>query len=249
MTKLAVIGDVHGHMTHLERVMEAIEAEDGVSGILLVGDLGVGLHNSNLQHPGKIPAYTRSVQAILDRVHEAKLPTAWVPGNHDLQTPDIPPPKPDDGHLGNIDFTVANVGGLQVAGIGGAGPARFGFPYEWGEDDIRGRQIPACDVVLSHTPPADTPLDRVPGRGIHVGSQAVRELAAQHTGFLVCGHIHESPSAVQIGNCLCLNVGGLGHPFGRPQLGFIAREGGLDLAWHLDLITETRQQWRRVEPH
>jgi len=236
MTTLAVIGDVHGHLRHLEAVMMAVEAR-GVDGILLVGDLGIGLHNTNLHQPYRVARYTESLRQIIARVQRPGVPVGWVPGNHDL-------PEPDGGP-GNVDFNASDVGGLLVAGIGGAGPARFGFPYEWHDDDIRARSFPACDVILSHTPPSDTRLDWVPGHQRHVGSAAVRELALGHTGFLVCGHIHESPGAQQLGACLCLNVGGLGHPFGRPQVGFIQRTARGDVAWHIDLTTGTRRDWAR----
>ena len=29
-------------------------------------------------------------------------------------------------------------------------------PYEWDEDEIRKRTVPACDVLLCHCPPIDT---------------------------------------------------------------------------------------------
>ena len=38
---------------------------------------------------------------------------------------------------------------------------------------------------------------------------------------MVCGHIHESAGVVQIGECLCMNVGALGAPFPRVQVGFV----------------------------
>ena len=45
-------------------------------------------------------------------------PFFYVPGNHDLPSLDLP---------GNIDGTVVELDGLRVGGLGGAGPARFGF--------------------------------------------------------------------------------------------------------------------------
>jgi Icc-related predicted phosphoesterase len=165
------------------------------------------------------------------------LPVAWIPGNHDL---------PDLSGDGNIDFGSATIGALRISGIGGAGPDDFGFCYEWEEDDIRKRTLDPCDVILSHCPPARTPLDQVVYGGRHVGSEAIRERAESHTGFLVCGHIHESVGAVQLGDCLCMNVGGLGLPYGRPQVGFIERGPDGDIATHEDLHTGEIQTWRRT---
>ncbi|MBW1878008.1 MAG: hypothetical protein JRJ84_06580, partial [Deltaproteobacteria bacterium] len=146
---------------------------------------------------------------------------------------------------GNIDDGLDSLGGVAIAGIGGSGPHRHGFSYEWDEDDIRRRDVPRCDVLLVHCPPHDTPLDYIPFRQEHAGSVAIRERAERQVGFLVCGHIHESPGAIQLGHCLCMNVGGLGHPFGKAQVGFIRREDGVDEAWHEDLQTGEVQRWCR----
>jgi hypothetical protein len=235
---LAVIGDVHAAWPRLERVLARI-AERGADGVLLVGDLGEPTPRWNGRDDViRTARYLASVERILDMVDALGRPFAWVPGNHDL--PEVP-------GRGKIDGRVADVAGLSVLGIGGAGPERFGFPYEWDEDDIRGRPEPACDVILAHCPPARTPLDLVPTSGENVGSEAIRERAQRHGGVLVCGHIHESPGAVQIGSCLCFNVGGLGEPWGRAQVGFVEWDAaaGRHVAVHEDLDGGTTRSWTR----
>jgi hypothetical protein len=65
----------------------------------------------------------------------------------------------------------------------------------------------------------------------------------------VCGHIHESPGAEQLGNALCMNVGGLGEPYGRPQVGFIERSPQVAGGWrlvHEDLATGVVRAWTRL---
>jgi len=236
MTTLAVIGDVHAHFERLARVLDRIR-ETRVDGVLLVGDLGS--HHVSLARyrtPEGDVLYRQSVAEVLAAVETLGLPFLWVPGNHDL--PDVQGP-------GNIDHGGDRVAGIAVAGIGGSGPHHHGFCYEWDEDDVRSRAVPRCDVLLVHCPPYDTPLDFIPFRQEHAGSMAIRERAERQVGFLVCGHIHESPSAVQIGACLCMNVGGLGHPFGRAQVGFIRRREGVDEAWHEDLQTGEVRRWQR----
>jgi Icc-related predicted phosphoesterase len=235
---LAVIGDVHASWERLERVLARI-AERGADGVLLVGDLGEPTPRwRGRDDDARRARYLASVERILALVGALGRPFAWVPGNHDL--PDVTGP-------GGTDGAVADVAGVRVLGIGGAGPARFGFPYEWGEDEIRARPEPACDVILAHCPPSRTALDFVPGAGEHVGSDAIRERALRHDGVLVCGHIHESPSAEQLGNCLCLNVGGLGAPYGRAQVGFVAwdADGGRHVASHEDLESGVVRTWTR----
>lgn len=223
MTTLAVIGDIHACGEKLSPVLRRVEREE-VDGILLVGDLGANEYGllANAM-PSTVRAYRDSAAAVLARVRLLGVPVLWVPGNHD--------PRDLEGP-GRIDGEVATVGDLRVAGIGGAGPARFGFAYEWDEDEIRARPLPECDVILSHTPPFDTPLDVVMRRDLHVGSVAIRERADRHRGVLVCGHIHEAPGFARLGECLCMNVGGLGSPYGRAQVGFVR---GRDELVHVDL--------------
>lgn len=244
MTKLACIGDIHAHWPRLDSVLARIAREPGVAGVLMVGDLGAeppwGVRRGTSE---ALAHRTRSLAEVLDRVASLELPMAWVPGNHD---PASLPAELDA--RGNVDDRCVTFAGLRVVGVGGAGPHRFGFPYEWDEDTIRARAVPAgVDVLLCHAPPARTSLART-SRGHDAGSQAIRELAEAHAGVLVCGHIHEAPGAEVIGRCLCLNVGGLGQPHGRAQVGFVARgdSGGWSATWE-DLEGGASGSWR-LEP-
>lgn len=238
---LAVVGDVHANWRFLERVLaRAVEAR--VDGILLVGDLGShDLAHVARRNPERDARYLASIDQLVLRVERCGVPFAFVPGNHDL---------PDLAHDRNADGRVLDVAGLRVAGVGGAGPQRFGFAYEWNEDEIRARVVPECDVLLVHTPPARTPLDLLASRDEHVGSEAIRERALAHDGVLVCGHIHESPGAVELGRCLCLNAGGLGAPYGRAQIGFVRRSDALVGGWeviHEDLASGVVRSFVRTD--
>jgi uncharacterized protein len=221
---LAVIGDVHAHHKRLEQVCQHIEGKLA-DGVLLVGDLGSNdLAISRERTRGGDFLYLKSVEAVLERVARLGVPYAYVPGNHDL--PDLSLP-------GNVDRRVVDVAGFKVGGIGGAGPDQFGFAYEWEEWEVRQRKALDCDVLLSHCPPRRTALDRMHD-GRHVGSEAIAERARAHKGVLVCGHIHEAPGVLRIGDCLAMNVGGLGVPFGRAQVGYVR---GLDRVEHHDLLS------------
>ena len=230
MTRLAVIGDVHANLKRLARVIDRIEVV-GVDGVLMVGDLacaGLGARSAK-----KLGLYRRRVREVLDAVAGLSVPIGYVPGNHDLRSLRYP---------GNVDGTCATIAGLTVAGIGGTNPPRRGFPYEWEDDEIRALQLPDADILISHCPPADTPLDFARGAARHVGSLAIRERALRHRGVLVCGHIHESFGVAQLSDCLMMNAGGLGRPFGRAQVGFIF---GLDQVRHEDLETGRSVSLRR----
>lgn len=232
MTRLAVIGDVHARRTRLDPILERI-ARVGVDGVLLVGDLGPSLPPRRRPADGVLRRYHRAVEGILEAVAALDVPYAWVPGNHDL--PDLPLP-------GNVDRRGADVAGLRVVGLGGS-PDHRGDPYEWTDAEIRALDLPPSDVLLVHTPPARTPLDLVPRRGRHVGSEAVRELALARSGVLVCGHIHESPGACRLGDTLCLNAGGLGRPHGRTQVGFVEGGPGEWRVGHEDLERGVARWW------
>jgi Icc-related predicted phosphoesterase len=127
---------------------------------------------------------------------------------------------------------VIEIAGLRIAGFGGAGPTRFGFPYEWKES--RAEEVlrtmltgaPPVDILISHTPPARTSLDRT-ARGVHVGSEAVRrQMASARPGLVVCGHIHESWGFERVDGVLCLNAGALGDPFGEEIVWRVDWTGG-----------------------
>lgn len=237
-TTLAVIGDVHAHWRKLDFVLTRV-AEARVDGVLLVGDLGShDLAHAWRRSPERDARYLASVEEVLRRTRALDVPLAYVPGNHDL---------PDLAFEGNVDGRVARIAGVRVAGIGGAGPGRFGFAYEWEEGQIAARTLPACDLILSHTPPARTALDLLHDKTRHVGSEAIRDIAARHDGVLVCGHIHEASGAEEIERCLCFNVGGLGAPFGRAQVGFVRRaEDGAWECTHEDLDSGVVRRWQRA---
>ena len=209
---LGVIGDIHGELYHLKKVIDHL-AQSPVSGILLVGDFGSAQYElSRWKKDSSREILAKELARILELLRKLEVPVAWVPGNHDYKELDLP---------GNCDRRLLSVAGLRVYGIGGAGPGRFGFPYEWDEEEIRGLTVPECDVVLSHTPPARTPLDKLFHADRHVGSEAVRELAERHRGAVVSGHIHEAHGTIRLNDCLCMNVGSLGDPYGLMQVGYV----------------------------
>ncbi|MEY2784873.1 MAG: hypothetical protein RL277_1080 [Planctomycetota bacterium] len=238
--KLAVIGDVHAHWGRLDSVLQQI-AQERADAILLVGDIGShDLSYARRRTPERDARYLASVEEVLRRCQDLSVPVRYVPGNHDL---------PELCFAGNLDGRLEEVVGVRVFGIGGAGPARFGFCYEWDEAQIAARAVPECELLLCHAPPARTRLDLVHDGVRHVGSEAIREHAQARAQVLVCGHIHEACGGEQIGGCLCLNAGGLGVPFGAAQVGFVLRDPKLAGGWaveHLNLKSGERRRWERT---
>jgi Icc-related predicted phosphoesterase len=231
----AVIGDVHAHMQHLEQVCTELVTQS-LTAVLLVGDIGTPeLGYQRNRTPQKDAAYLASVAQVLQRVRALGAPVLWVPGNHDLTT------FPADAvFAGNIDGRVVSVGDVRIAGFGGAGPGFFGFPYEWSDEGAALRGVPACELLLAHAPPAHTALDRLWDGRRHVGSVYLRSWLASHTGAFACGHIHEAGGVALVDAAACVNAGGLGLPYGKPQVGYLRLQAGLWRAEHHHLTTGQR---------
>lgn len=214
MVQIAVIGDVHDRQDRLVRILERI-VSDPPDLAVLVGDVGRDPPWAEPQRRAQREEHDESIRRVVARVRSSlDCPVAFVPGNHDL-----PDPAADiDG--ANCNGRIVEINGMRIAGFGGAGPARFGFPYEWGEDEadealrslLDGAASP--DILISHTPPARSSLDRT-SSGEHAGSQAVRRwIVAARPSLFVCGHIHEAWGVEHIEGVPCLNAGALGEPFG-----------------------------------
>lgn len=186
--------------------------------------------------PEPVPGAVAPVRRALELARETALPVLFVPGNHDV--PEVP-------LEGNVDRRLVRIGGVRVFGIGGSGPARMGFPYEWTDEALAEVEVPERDLILAHAPPADTRLD-VTQYGEHVGSRTIRELAAGTRGALVCGHIHESPGVERVEGCLCYNAGSLGAPFGRLQAGLVEMIPGTGRARARHFVHEPGAGWRCV---
>jgi Icc-related predicted phosphoesterase len=214
--RIAILGDIHGAQERLTKILGLL-SEARSEMVLLVGDIG-------FDPPWHSPAretdrgrHDESVRWVLARVRSAlKCPAVFVPGNHDL---------PDPGHDVeglNVDRRVVQVAGLRVAGFGGAGPNRFGFPYEWDESEAQAaleRLLSALDcrldVLLCHGAPRNSELDRTLD-GRHVGSDAVRSwISKARPRLFVCGHIHEAWGVEWLDDVPCVNAGALGDPYGQ----------------------------------
>lgn len=111
--------------------------------------------------------------------------------------------------------------GFAFAGAGGGIRHRGLTPFEPSEDELEASLSAALEsgdkaagrrmegdrlVIVTHTPPNGTPLDR---RGsTHTGSHAFRGILAERSPLLwVSGHIHEARSIGLIGTSVLVNPG------------------------------------------
>jgi len=106
-------------------------------------------------------------------------------------------------------------GEIGFFGVGGSNITPFRTPTEYSEDELRRfldmgyESVSDCrhHVLVSHTPPLDTAVDRI-RTGAHVGSREVRRFIEEvQPELCITGHIHEAPGSDLIGRTTVLNPG------------------------------------------
>jgi Icc-related predicted phosphoesterase len=213
MSSIVIIGDVHDEQDRLRSSLDLVSGRPADL-VLLVGDVGEDPPWTAELRKTQRENHDESVRRVVSRIRKTlDCPLVFVPGNHDL-----PEPTADMDGV-NADRKIVEVAGLRIAGFGGAGPTRFGFAYEWKEDEadealqrLFADAGSGIDIFLSHTPPANTTLDRT-ARGEPVGSSVVKRwLERVRPRLFVCGHIHEAWGVEWLWGVPCLNAGAFGPP-------------------------------------
>ncbi len=192
--RIVCITDLHGDTQALDRILADAGPADVV---LLGGDI------TNFGTPN-------TAEFLVRRAMERCPQVLAVAGNCDSAA--------IDDRLATLGVSLFGRGVLlQGVGFYGASamPPWTGTMYELSEDEIaaslaagRGQLMqPQREVVLSHTPPRGTRLDRT-RHGEHVGSVAVRQFIEQvQPALVVCGHIHEARGVDRLGAATIVNCG------------------------------------------
>ncbi|HTW63427.1 MAG TPA: metallophosphoesterase [Bryobacteraceae bacterium] len=199
--KLLVFSDIHGDKAALEKLM-AIEAD------YYFADGDLANWGRGLDVLGPI------LQKHADRMYV-------LPGNHESEA-DI---AKFCREFGFHDFhgRTMQIAGYHVAGLGYSNPTPFDTPGEYTEQELTERLAPFSKldplVLICHTPPKDTPLDRA-GEGQHFGSTAIREfIDREQPRYFFCGHIHEAAGQhAVLGRTEAWNVGKRGQLLELPPL-------------------------------
>jgi Icc-related predicted phosphoesterase len=192
--KLLCLTDLHSERAALERILAA---EGSVDVVILGGDV------TNFGTPAEAEDLVRRLQRTGAKV-------LAVAGNCDSEK--------IDQRFAELGVSLFQRGvvheGLGFYGVSAMPPWR-GTMYELSEEEIAaameaGRsqlKEPRLEVLVSHTPPHDTSLDRTT-RGEHVGSTAVRQfIETVQPAVVVSGHIHESRGIEQLGATTVVNCG------------------------------------------
>lgn len=196
--RIISFGDVHMATAEIRRLHPELERADLV---LVCGDL--------TNFGGKTEA-AEVIATIWEACHEVLA----VPGN--LDRPEVLDLLQEQGL--SLHGSGRRYGGLGLVGCGGSNPTPFKTPFELEEEEIgevlrRGwKEVADAQalIVLCHTPPQGTKIDRLRD-GRHVGSPAVRQFLAE-VGPRVClsGHVHEAVGIDRIGPTTLTNPGPLG---------------------------------------
>lgn len=187
--------DVHGNKKHLKEVVKKSENAD-----LLVccGDI------TNLGN---------GFEEMMNELKNTGKKVLIIPGNN--ETPEFLKEGVEDyKNVIVIEEEVYQDLNIKFLGIGGSIITPFNTPYELTEEDYKRKLEKFKDditVLVSHSPPKNTILDRTPN-GLHVGSFEIgRWIKKNQPKYCCCGHVHENAGKkVKIGQTLCFNPGAKG---------------------------------------
>lgn len=197
MMRILVVSDIHGSLGRVKR-LASIKRELTV----VAGDIS---------RCGSI----EEAKAVLGELARQS-PVAWIPGNCD--SPELV--RVSIANAECIHMKAYRFKELVLAGVGGSIHTPFGTPFEYSEEEYSGMLAELKEeikknsdsgrvVLVSHTPPHMSGLDRVRG-GAYVGSPSLRKLIAETRPLLVAtGHIHEAWGVASVEGVLAVNPGPL----------------------------------------
>jgi Icc-related predicted phosphoesterase len=193
--KIAFLVDVHDRFEAVPAAMREIGAVDL---LIIGGDITTG------GTPAQAARAIESWRSLAPRL-------LALAGNMD--SPAIDARLADLGV--SLDGRGVDFGDIGVFGVSAAPRSPLHTPYELSDEELERRvqagfaTVKDCRVKVfcPHAPPRDTACDRLRS-GEHVGSAVIRTFVERHQPDLVlCGHIHESRGADEIGTSRVVNPG------------------------------------------
>ena len=228
--RIGIIGDIHGNVTALRKVLEVLSDYDADI-LLLVGDIGSNSLPPQFD-PGNVAnllpqkyrsacvelreKWQDSVLHVEELVTSLGVPVYLVPGNHDLPYYPIANSK----LVSNCDHRLVETKGIQIIGWGGSPKTPAGWPYEWtnskAEKVWRKLALPSSPqprILLSHSPPSSS-LSPYVGwfrKRFHSANTSFIGKLIEYTSpsICVCGHIHNEYSIKHLGQTLVISEGNI----------------------------------------
>ncbi len=198
MARILAVTDIHAALSKVHRISELPRDLTIVAGDMADND------------------YETAITIL--RELEKPAPLLWVPGNCDH--PRLMDETGGPGtniHGRNVEIELSGGLRIRVAGVGGSLYTPFGTPIEYGEEQLdrllstalQGIEPGEPLIMVVHTPPYASGLDRVHG-GSYVGSRVLRRyLRSYKPLLLVTGHIHEAWGTTVVDGVLAVNPGPL----------------------------------------
>lgn len=193
--KIVSFGDIHMAINPMAKIAVELATADL---ILLTGDLtNFGGQAEARQVLSAARAYGPAVLA--------------VPGN--LDRPEVIDFL--DNERVSLHGSHHRMENLVIFGCGGSNLTPFHTPLEYRDEELGeiltraylGVDDAPLQLMVSHTPPYATRLDRLTN-GVPVGSLAVRRFIEHHQPQVcLTGHIHEAPGVDHIGRTTIVNAG------------------------------------------
>ena len=187
--QLLAVADIHGRPDRLRHIRDTL-ARHAVDALVVAGDLC---------------RWFRSSAALLEELQQLRIPVLAIRGNSD--------PRRLEDHLAvhssitSLHLKTVRCHGVPFVGAGGTVPLPFASRIGWREriiEETLCRLLTPQSVLVVHPPPRDV-LDQVAAR-FHVGCRTVnRVIAACRPQLVLCGHIHEDPGVVALGDTVVVN--------------------------------------------
>ena len=186
--RIYAVADIHGHSDK----------------IALVRYNTLQLNPDVLVVAGDITNYIGSAE-ILAQLNDIPVPVLAVRGNTDLSK--VEKMLEDFPNISPLHLRQVTIGSTPFVGVSGCIPIPFSSRICLNEMQVIEKLKPLIksnSVLVAHPPPWGT-LDEVFGR-FHAGCRSMTKVIKMCRPMLmICGHIHERPGSVFIGETLVVN--------------------------------------------
>ena len=184
--RVYTVADIHGSQFRLNIALEQIAVHDPEL-VVICGDI----------------TQFGPADVATNFLNQISVDTLAVHGNCD---PDSTIDAIERSTAENIHLKKVTRGGIDFVGLGGVSEsvdAKRLLNVNGGKKPL-GEVLTGSSVLVSHVPPFKT-MDRV-FIGHHAGSKDLRSIVDEfHPRLVLCGHIHENPGMVMVGESVVIN--------------------------------------------